>query len=154
MLTVAVSVSSGVLAITSAVTSLEHYNTELSLIAVVLITVVNLRGVRESGMAFALPTYGFIIAMLIAVGAGLTKCATSECPRAVTPHAIPPGVEAVTIFLVLKAFASGASALTGVEAIANGVNAFRIRSRRTRRGRLACSASSRSRSSSASRISR
>jgi len=125
VLTVAVSVSSGVLAITSAVTSLEHYNTELSLIAIVLITVVNLRGVRESGLTFALPTYGFILAMLIAVGTGVTKCAMSTCPHAVTPNPIAPGVAAVTIFLVLKAFASGASALTGVESIANGVNAFR-----------------------------
>ena len=101
VLTVAVSVSSGVLAITSAVSSLNHYNTELSLGAVLLITVINLRGVRESGFTFALPTYLFIIAML-AAGAG-----------------------ALSLFLVLKAFSSGASALTGVEAIANGVNAFR-----------------------------
>ena len=63
--------------------------------------------------------------MLVAVGAGVTKCAVSQCPRAVAPHAIAPGVAAVTLFLVLKAFASGASALTGVESIANGVNAFR-----------------------------
>ena len=125
VLTVAVSVSSGVLAITSAVSSLDHYNTELSLIAIAAITVVNLRGVRESGLTFALPTYGFILAMLIAVGTGVTKCAVSGCPRAVTPNAIPAGVGAITIFLVLKAFASGASALTGVESIANGVNAFR-----------------------------
>ena len=125
VLTVAVSVSSGVLAITSAVSSLDHYNTELSLIAVAIITVVNLRGVRESGLTFALPTYGFIVAMLLTVGVGATKCAVSGCPHAVAPNAIPPGVGAVTIFLVLKAFASGASALTGVEAIANGVNAFR-----------------------------
>jgi len=125
VLTVAVSVSSGVLAITSAVTSLDHYNTELSLIAIALITVVNLRGVRESGLTFALPTYGFILAMLIAVGTGVTKCVVATCPRAVTPHPIPAGVAAVTIFLILKAFASGASALTGVESIANGVNAFR-----------------------------
>ena len=125
VLTVAVSVASGVLAITSAAPSLNHYNTELSLLAIVLITVVNLRGIRESGLTFALPTYGFIVAMLVAVGAGVTKCAVSTCPRAVAPHAIPPGVAAVTLFLVLKAFASGASALTGVESIANGVNAFR-----------------------------
>ena len=95
VLTVAVSVSSGVLAITSAVTSLEHYNTELSLIAIALITVVNLRGVRESGLTFALPTYGFILAMLIAVGAGVTKCVVSTCPRAATSHPIPAGVAAV-----------------------------------------------------------
>ncbi len=125
VLTVAVSVSSGVLAITSAVSSLDHYNTQLSLAAVVLITLVNLRGVRESGLAFALPTYLFIGTMFIAIGTGLTKCATTGCPQAVTPHAIPPGASALGIFLVLKAFSSGASALTGVEAISNGVNAFK-----------------------------
>jgi amino acid transporter len=125
VLTVAVSVSSGVLAITSAVTSLDHYNTELSLGAVVLITVVNLRGVRESGYAFAIPTYLFIVSMFAAIGTGVFKCATSTCPRAVTPHPIAAGAGALGLFLVLKAFASGASALTGVEAIANGVNAFK-----------------------------
>jgi amino acid transporter len=125
VLTVAVSVASGVLAITSAVTSLAQYNTELSLGAIVLITVINLRGVRESGFAFALPTYLFIVSMLAAVGTGLFKCATSTCPVAHTPHPIAAGTGALTLFLILKAFASGASALTGVEAIANGVNAFR-----------------------------
>ncbi len=125
VLTVAVSVSSGVLAITSAAPSLDHYNTELSLMAVGLIMLINLRGVRESGLAFALPTYIFIVSMLIAIGTGVTKCATTGCPRAVTPHAIPPGTAAISIFLILKAFSSGASALTGVEAIANGVNAFK-----------------------------
>jgi len=125
VLTVAVSVSSGVLAITSAVTSLDHFNTELSLAAVGLIMLINLRGVRESGLAFALPTYMFIVSMLIAVGTGVTKCATTGCPHAVTPDAIPPGTAAIGVFLILKAFSSGASALTGVEAIANGVNAFK-----------------------------
>jgi amino acid transporter len=125
VLTVAVSVSSGVLAITSAVTSLHAYNTALSLVAVGMITFVNLRGVRESGLVFAMPTYLFIGSMLLAVGVGLTKCATTGCPHAVSPHALPPGTEALGVFLVLKAFSSGASALTGVEAIANGVNAFK-----------------------------
>ncbi len=125
VLTVAVSVASGVLAITSAAPSLAHLDTELSLFAVVLIMLVNLRGVRESGFAFAIPTYIFIVSMLIAVGVGLGKCATTGCPRAITPHAIPPGTAAIGLFLILKAFSSGASALTGVEAIANGVNAFR-----------------------------
>ena len=125
VLTVAVSVASGVLAITSAAPSLAHLDTELSLFAVVLIMLVNLRGVRESGIAFALPTYMFIVSMLIAVGVGVAKCATTGCPRAVSPHAIPPGTAAIGLFLILKAFSSGASALTGVEAIANGVNAFR-----------------------------
>ena len=125
VLTVAVSVSSGVLAITSAVTSLHAYNTALSLGAVALIMLVNLRGVRESGLVFAVPTYLFIGSMLLAVGVGVTKCATTGCPRAVAPHALVPGAQALGIFLILKAFASGASALTGVEAIANGVNAFK-----------------------------
>jgi len=125
VLTVAVSVSSGVLAITSAVSSLNHYNTELSLGAVLLITVVNLRGVRESGFTFALPTYLFIVTMLAAVGTGVAKCATTGCPRAVAPHPLVAGAGALGVFLVLRAFASGASALTGVEAIANGVNAFK-----------------------------
>src|SRR5579863_6188897 len=73
VLTVAVSVASGVLAITSAAPSLAHLDTELSLVAVVLIMLVNLRGVRESGIAFALPTYMFIVSMLVAVGVGVAK---------------------------------------------------------------------------------
>ena len=124
VLTVAVSVASGVLAITSAFSSLDHYNTELSLIGVVLIMVVNLRGVRESGLAFALPTYLFIVSMLVMIGVGVTRCATGTC-TVHTPNPLPAGVGTLTIFLVLKAFASGASALTGVEAIANGVTAFK-----------------------------
>ena len=125
VLTVAVSVASGVLAITSAVPSLDNYNTELSLVGVVVIMVVNLRGVRESGFTFALPTYLFIISMLVMVGVGVTKCTTGTCTITHTPDALPPGTATLGLFLVLKAFASGASALTGVEAIANGVNAFK-----------------------------
>jgi len=125
VLTVAVSVASGVLAITSAVPSLNHYNTALSVAAVGVIMVINLRGVRESGFAFALPTYIFIVSMFIAIGVGVGKCATTGCPHAVSPNAIPPGTAAISLFLILKAFSSGASALTGVEAIANGVNAFK-----------------------------
>jgi len=125
VLTVAVSVASGVLAITSAVPSLNNYNTELSVAGVVLIMVVNLRGVRESGFAFALPTYLFIVSMLVMIGVGVTKCTTGTCTITHTPNPLPAGVGTLTLFLVLKAFASGASALTGVEAIANGVNAFK-----------------------------
>jgi amino acid transporter len=125
VLTVAVSVAGGILAITSAAPSLDSYNTELAVAAVVAITVVNLRGVRESGIAFALPTYGFILALFVAVGTGIAKCTFGSCPQAVTPHAVPAGTAAIGVFLVLRAFASGSSALTGVEAIANGVSAFR-----------------------------
>ena len=124
VLTVAVSVSAGVLAITSAATSLAPARVELAVGFVVLLTVVNLRGVRESGIAFAAPAYAFIAAMAFTIVTGLASCALSGCPRAEVPDAVAPGAGALTVFLVLKAFSSGASALTGIEAIANGVNAF------------------------------
>ena len=125
VLTVAVSVAAGILAITSAVPSLSSWIVELSIAAVVLITVVNLRGVRESGVAFAIPTYAFILAYLAMMGAGVGKCALATCPVATTPDAIPAGAGAVTFFVLLRAFASGSAALTGIEAISNGVSAFR-----------------------------
>ena len=125
VLTVAVSVASGVFAITSAVTSLQGYRVELSLVAIVAIALVNLRGVREAGILFALPTYGFILAVYAAIGTGIGRCVAGSCPHAVAPHPLATGVGTLTILVVLKAFSSGASALTGVEAIANGVNAFR-----------------------------
>jgi amino acid transporter len=125
VLTVAVSVASGVLAIASAAPALGSYETELSVAAVIVISLVNLRGVRESGIAFALPTYGFIVFLYAALLTGIGRCASGSCPHAVTPHALPAGGGTVGVLLLLRAFASGASALTGVEAIANGVNAFR-----------------------------
>jgi amino acid transporter len=124
-LTVAVSVASGVFAITSAVGSLAPYRLELSLVAIALIAMVNLRGVREAGILFAIPTYGFILALYAAIGTGLARCASGSCPHATVPHPLAAGAGAVGVFVILKAFSSGASALTGVEAIANGVNAFR-----------------------------
>src|SRR5579872_2800721 len=125
VLTVAVSVASGIFAITSAVSSLDPYRVELSLVAIAFIALVNLRGVREAGVLFALPTYGFILAVYAAIGTGLVRCASGSCPRATVPHPLVAGVGTVGILILLKAFSSGASALTGVEAIANGVNAFR-----------------------------
>ena len=125
VLTVAVSVAAGVLALTSAVSSLRSHELALSLGFVMLIAVANLRGVREAGILFAIPTYGFISAILLTVSIGIGKCASGGCPHAVTPHPLVAGVGAVTLFVVLRAFSSGSTALTGVEAIANGVNAFR-----------------------------
>jgi amino acid transporter len=125
VLTVAVSVAAGVLALTSVAPSLEPHKVALSLGAVVLLTLVNLRGVRESGIAFALPTYSFVAVMYVMVAAGIGKCATGSCPQATVPHPVAAGAGAVGLFVVLRAFASGASALTGVEAISNGVSAFR-----------------------------
>jgi amino acid transporter len=125
VLTVAVSVAAGVLALTSAVGSLRGHELVLSLVCVVLITFANLRGVRETGLAFAAPTYLFVTSIFILIITGIGKCATSGCPQAVIPHPMATGVGAVTLFVLLRAFSSGSTALTGVEAIANGVNAFR-----------------------------
>jgi len=125
VLTVSVSVASGIFAITSAVSSLAPYRVPLSLAAIGLIAIVNLRGVREAGLLFALPTYGFICAVYAAIGTGLARCASGTCPHATVPHPLAAGTGTVTLLILLRAFSSGASALTGVEAIANGVNAFR-----------------------------
>jgi amino acid transporter len=125
VLTVAVSVAAGVTALTSAVSSLRGHELTLSLIAVALIAVANLRGVREAGILFAIPTYAFVISIFALIGVGVGKCAVGGCPQAVVPHPMVPGAGVVTTFVVLRAFASGSTALTGVEAIANGVNAFR-----------------------------
>jgi amino acid transporter len=125
VLTVSVSVASGMFAITSAFPSLASWTVRLSVLAIVVITLVNLRGVRESGITFALPTYGFVVSMLALIVVGLVKTLTGSPPHAVAPHAIPAGAGAVGVFVLLRAFASGSSALTGVEAIANGVTAFR-----------------------------
>jgi amino acid transporter len=125
ILTVAVSVTAGVFALASAAPSLSSHKVGLSLLFVALITVVNLRGVRESGILFAIPTYGFVLAMLVLVGTGVGKCATGACAQAHAPNPIAAGAGAVTVFVLLRAFASGAAALTGVEAVSNGVNAFR-----------------------------
>ncbi len=125
VLTVAVSVAAGILAITSAAPSLTHLKVPLALGCIVVIMLVNLRGVRESGILFALPTYAFLAALYGLIGVGLWKIATGDTPQAVNVHPLAAGAGTVSLFLVLRAFASGSSALTGVEAISNGVSAFR-----------------------------
>ena len=125
VLTVAVSVAAGVLALTSAVSILRGHELALSLLCVGLISFANLRGVREAGVLFALPTYAFVTSIFVLLATGFLRCASGTCPRAVAPHPMTAGVGAVTVFVLLRAFASGSTALTGVEAIANGVNAFR-----------------------------
>jgi amino acid transporter len=125
ILTVAVSVTAGVVALSSAAPSLASHKVGLSLLFVVLLTLANLRGVRESGILFAVPTYAFVVAMLALIGTGVTKCAVGTCTPAHVPDPIAAGAGTVGVFVVLRAFASGAAALTGVESISNGVNAFR-----------------------------
>jgi amino acid transporter len=131
MMTVVVSIVAGVVAIISAVPGLSSYRVLMSVGFVLLITFANLRGVREAGTIFAVPTYCFIASITIMIVTGLVKCATSGCPVSV----LPPGIHAeeglatasatVGVFVILRAFSSGATALTGVEAISDGVPAFR-----------------------------
>jgi amino acid transporter len=125
VLTVAVSISAGIFAVTSLAPSLEAHKVLLSLGCLGVIVLVNLRGVRESGLAFALPTYAFVASMFALVGVGFVKTLLGQTPHAVVPHPVATGAGSVTLFVLLRAFSSGSTALTGVEAIANGVNAFR-----------------------------
>ena len=97
----------------------------LSLAFIALITIANLRGVRESGLAFAIPTYAFIASMLALVLVGRPAARTASAAQAVAPEPMTVGVGTIGLFVLLRAFASGSTALTGVEAIANGVSAFR-----------------------------
>jgi amino acid transporter len=127
VLTVSVSVVAGVFAITSAVPRFLPYKIQLSLGFVALITLANLRGVKESGKLFAIPTYGFIVSIFVLVVTGLTRCALSGCPPAGIPadHIAVGTAATVGLGVILHAFSSGSTALTGVEAISNGVPAFR-----------------------------
>ena len=124
VLTVSVSIAAGVLAITSAAPSLAQNKVALSLGFIALVATANLRGVKEAGTLFALPTYGFVITVYVLLVTGLVEC-LNGCPRAATADLPIEEAEALTLFLILRAFASGSTALTGVEAISNGVQAFR-----------------------------
>jgi amino acid transporter len=124
VLTVAVSITAGTIAITSAAPSLADHKVLLATLLVVFVTAANLRGVKEAGALFALPTYGFVVIVGATILAGMWQCLT-ECPVADTADLPIEPIAGVTLFLLLRAFASGATALTGVEAIADGVQAFR-----------------------------
>ncbi|HEY2310903.1 MAG TPA: APC family permease [Gaiellaceae bacterium] len=126
VLTVAVSISAGIYAITSFAPSLSSHKVALSLACLLVIVLANLRGVRESGLFFALPTYAFVTSIFLLIGVGVVEDVTGNLHRAVVPNPLPAGVGAISLFVLLRAFASGSTALTGVEAIANGVNAFRF----------------------------
>ncbi|WP_242419511.1 APC family permease, partial [Frankia sp. CpI1-P] len=129
VLTVAVSVSAGVANLTSAVTGLAPHKVIIAVVIVIVLTMMNLRGVRESGTAFAIPTYGFVAGIAVMIVTGLIKTAFGHTPRAESAgyHVVAEHDYAgfALAFLVLRAFASGCTALTGVEAISNGVPAFR-----------------------------
>src|SRR6202165_4204351 len=127
ILTAAGGISAGVGALVSAVPSLQPHTVALCVGILVVITILNLRGVREAGVAFMVPTYLFVGTLLITIVGGLVRVAISGGhPVPVTPPPPPPAMtEAVTLWLLLKVFASGCTAITGVEAVSNGVKAFR-----------------------------
>lgn len=125
ILTVAVSISSGVAQITSAFEFLLPWRVPLAVALVGIMTLVNLRGVKESGLAFAIPTYFFLGIMVFTIGVGFYRYLTGSLGTAVAQTELTGElVENLTLFLVLRAFSSGCTALTGVEAISNGIPAF------------------------------
>jgi amino acid transporter len=124
VLTVAVSVVAGSLAITSAAPELARHKVALSIGLVALLTLANLRGVKEAGTLFAVPTYGFVAMVYLMLAVGFARCLTG-CPLAETADLPLEATATVSLFLILRAFSSGATALTGVEAVADGVQAFR-----------------------------
>jgi amino acid transporter len=128
ILTVAVSVSAGVAALVSAVPALNGHRVALGLFFIALITVVNLRGLRESGSIFAVPTYMFIVGMFVMIGIGVARNAMAGFPVTAPPAAgisEVAGASTLSVFLILRAFSSGCAALTGIEAISDGVPAFK-----------------------------
>jgi len=125
VLTVSVSVAAGIAAITSAVPPLYPYRVELCILGVLGITIANLRGVRESGRLFAVPTYAFIASYLLMIGWGAVVWLRGAAPAGGAAAAAAARTQELTLFLILRAFASGCVALTGIEAISNGVPAFR-----------------------------
>jgi amino acid transporter len=128
MMTVVVSVVAGVFAIGSAFAWANQNKVLLSVLFVALVTFANLRGARESGTLFAIPTYGFVVSILLLVVVGFVRCVGGCPPVGVETTPIPgaaTAVAAVSVFAILKAFSQGATALTGVEAISNGVPAFK-----------------------------
>jgi hypothetical protein len=126
VLTVAVSVAAGVAALTSIIPELFEVRVGLSVGIVVAIALVNLRGIRESGLVFSVPTYVYLVSILALLAFGMWRFATGTMPT-YTPPAdwARSAVEPLGLLLILRAFASGSVALTGVEAVSNGVPAFR-----------------------------
>jgi len=127
ILTVSVSVSSGVAQIVSAYPDFFAYRVHISIAFVLFIMLINLRGVKESGAAFSIPTYFFIAVMYITVGVGIFRALTGSLGTVIDPPELEAvkALQGVTLFLILHAFSSGTAALTGIEAISNGITAFK-----------------------------
>ncbi len=125
VLTVAVSVAAGTAAVTSAFQGLAPYRVYIAAGLVLVLAIANLRGVRESGVLFAGPTYFFVLMLGMLVVVGIFRFLTGAQIEVSSPAAGLPGVSELTLFIILKAFASGCTAMTGIEAITNGVQAFK-----------------------------
>jgi len=127
ILTVAVSISAGIAQIGSAYPNLFPYRVEIAVFAVALIMLINLRGVKESGSMFAVPTYFFLVMMIGTVGLGMFRLLTGSLGKVIDPPelTIMHTIGILSPFLILHAFANGTTALTGVEAISNGITAFK-----------------------------
>ena len=127
VLTVAVSISAGVESLVSAVPELQQHQLLICLAILFLLTIINMRGVRDAGIAFMVPTYLFVVTLLIVILVGLVRAVLAGGhPHPVVPTpALPPATEMISLWLLLKVFASGCTAMTGIEATSNGVMAFR-----------------------------
>ena len=129
VLTVAVSISAGVAALSSLATTwgfsqFENYRVDVALLMIAVVTVINLRGIKESGTFFAVPTYVFILSTLALIAVGLGRIFFQHAPP-IAPVGVPSGVETLGLFLLLRAFSAGCTAMTGVEAISNAIPSFR-----------------------------
>jgi amino acid transporter len=124
-LTVAVSIAAGVAAVTSAFPALHVNRVELSLVFLAVLAIGNLRGIRESGRIFAVPTYFFIVMMLALMAAGAWRYLTGDIVPVEAANPLPVGGATIGVFALLTAFSNGCTAMTGVEAVSNGVPAFK-----------------------------
>lgn len=125
VLTVAVSIAAGVAAISAAFPRLRSEGILIGVSFIVFITILNLRGVRQSGKALFLPVYGFIFSFLLMIGVGLWRALVNGEPAVPVAGPVSPALHGVTLFLLLRAFSSGSTALTGIEAISNAVQTMK-----------------------------
>ena len=127
ILTAAVGISAGVGALISAVPSLQKHTLLICLAILLILTIINLRGVRDTGVAFMIPTYLFLGTLLTVILVGLFRTVASggHPTPVVAPPKLPSATAAISLWLILKVFASGCTAMTGIEAVSNGVKAFR-----------------------------